>query len=544
MKMTGAQILIKCLKAQGVDTVFGYPGSSVLEIYDELYRERQNIRHILTSHEQGAAHAADGYARTTKKVGVCIATSGPGATNLVTGIATAYMDSVPLVAITCNVEQERLGKDSFQEVDITGITMPVTKHGMIVKDIEALAPSVRKAFRIASEKRPGPVIIDITKDVLTAVTDYVTENGFDCGNTEEKESVTLNSADLIHVVRFLKQSKKPLILAGGGAKSSGAGAAIVQLAELLNAPVAVSLMGKGVVDETAENFLGMVGMHGTIAANWAVNECDLLIALGIRFSDRMTQNVKQFAPNARILQIDIDPAEINKNVLVELPLIGDVKTILEQICGKLKPSVHKQWLAELIKEKENEEQISSEGCNGAKVIQKLCRLTKGKAIITTEVGQHQMMAARHYKVQEGGEFLTSGGLGTMGYGLSAAIGSKLGNPGKTVINLAGDGCFRMNMNELLTASRHKIPIIQLVFDNQVLGLVYQWQRTQYNSRFSETEFHDRMDFVKLANALGVKAYRIEDEEDMEPILKKALQETNQGSEPVVIDCILPKNEEA
>lgn len=540
MLMNGAQIIIECLREQGVDTVFGYPGSSVLGIYDELYKQKDRIRHILTSHEQGAAHAADGYARATGKVGVCIATSGPGATNLVTGIATAYMDSVSVVALTCNVEKELLGKDSFQEVDITGITMPVTKHGFIIKEIEQLAPSIRRAFLIASSGRKGPVILDITKNVLTENAEYKPKTIL-----KENQVGKLGRSEIMETIRYLKQAKRPVILAGGGAAASGAEEEIKKLAELLDAPVTVSLMGKGIFDEESSRYLGMLGMYGTKQANNAVRECDMLLALGIRFSDRMTGEASAFAPEAKILQIDIDPAEINKNIMTDYALIGDIRSCLRQIISSMNQLAHPQWMKQVMNlNTENDFPVKycrSVGSNGKLtgpyIIERLYQLTNGEAIITTEVGQHQMWAAGFYRFRHCGKFLTSGGLGTMGYGLSAAIGAKLGCPDKTVINIAGDGCFRMNMNELLTAYRHKIPVIQLVFDNQVLGLVYQWQKTEYEGRYSQTEFCDALDFVKLAEALGIKALRIKSIEDVDKVLIKALS----MKEPIVIDCEIPKD---
>lgn len=540
MILTGAQIFIEILKEHGVDTVFGYPGSSVLEIYDELYKNRDSIRHILTSHEQGAAHAADGYARVSGKTGVCIATSGPGATNLVTGIASAYMDSVPVLAITCNVEKERLGKDSFQEVDITGITMPVTKHGYIVKDINNLAKILRRAFEITVSGRPGPVIVDITKNVLTDTADFEPVNAKKGKSSGCEISVDSDfSAQLKTALRLLKNAKRPLVLAGGGVNRGKAGENVQKLAEILDAPVICSLMGKGATDETSNRFCGMLGVEGSPAAGELVKQCDLLVALGIRFSDRMTSANPDFAGDAKIVQLDIDPAEINKNVIVDAYLLGNLNETIQFLLSSVKQQEHITWnrkaqALKLVDEKNIALDCADETLSGREIIEAVNKITKGKAIITTEVGQHQLFAAMGYKTAKDGMFVTSGGLGTMGYGLSAAIGAKLARPGSTVINFAGDGCFRMNMNELLTASRHKIPVVQIVFDNQVLGLVYHWQNVLYEGRYSETEFMDRLDFVKLSEALGVKAYRITKPSEIEKTLRAAIK----ADEPVVIDCVI------
>lgn len=552
MILTGAQIFIEILKEHGVDTVFGYPGSSVLEIYDELYKNRDSIRHILTSHEQGAAHAADGYARVSGKTGVCIATSGPGATNLVTGIASAYMDSVPVLAITCNVEKERLGKDSFQEVDITGITMPVTKHGYIIKDIKSLAKTLRRAFEITVSGRPGPVIVDITKNVLTDSIEYepakTVSKQSKCLKTEQIPDVSKTSGEsdfplqLKPAVKLIKNAKRPLVLVGGGVNRANAGDEAQKLAELIDAPVICSLMGKGATDETTGRFCGMLGVEGSPAAGALIKECDVLIALGIRFSDRMTSANPDFASSAKIVQLDVDPAEINKNVMADAYLLGDLKETIPAILKNLKQQEHVTWnkkaqALKLSDEKSIAQDCADETLSGREIIDAVYRITKGKAVITTEVGQHQLFAAMGYKTAKDGMFITSGGLGTMGYGLSAAIGAKLAKPDKTVINFAGDGCFRMNMNELLTASRHKIPIIQIVFDNQVLGLVYHWQNVLYEGRYSGTEFMDRLDFVKLSEALGVKAYRITKPSEIEKTVRAAIK----SGEPVVIDCVINAN---
>ena len=531
MKLTGSQILIECLKEQGVDTVFGYPGGAILNIYDELYKHSDEIRHILTSHEQGASHAADGYARATGKVGVCMATSGPGATNLVTGIATANMDSVPMVAITANVSVDLLGKDSFQEIDINGITMPITKHNYIVKDVDKLADTIRKAFEIAQSGRPGPVLIDITKDVTAAKTEYTKL----APKKIERKTDGIKKKDLEEAVKLINKSKKPYIFVGGGAVISDAADELREFVKKVDAPVADTLMGKGAFDGSHPNYTGMLGMHGTKTSNLGVTQCDLLITIGARFSDRVTGNANHFAKNAKIIQIDVDPAEVNKNVLVDCSIIGDIKEVLTRINGMIEHLDHKDWLETIYKLKEKHPlNYRQDTLTGPYILEKLHELTEGDAIITTEVGQHQMWAAQYYKYKSPRTFITSGGLGTMGYGLGASIGAKVGMPDKKVINIAGDGCFRMNMNEIATATRYNIPIIQVVFNNHVLGMVRQWQTLFYDKRYSYTTLNDKVDFVKLAEAMGAKAYRISKKEEVEPVLKEALS----LNEPIVIDCII------
>lgn len=527
MELTGSQIVIECLKEQGVDTVFGYPGGTILNIYDELYRHPE-IHHILTSHEQGAAHAADGYARATGKTGVCMATSGPGATNLVTGIATAYMDSTPMVAITCNVGKALLGKDSFQEIDIAGVAMPITKYSVIVKDITVLADTLRRAFTIAKSGRPGPVLVDITKDVTAATYEYEPK-------TPEKiepftERITEEGLD--HVVSLIQESKRPYIFVGGGSIISGASEEVRELAHRIQAPVCDTLMGKGAFPGTDELYTGMLGMHGTKTSNYGVTKCDLLIVLGARFSDRVTGNAAKFANNAKIVQIDVDAAEINKNVVVESSIIGDVKEVLKRLNARLEPMHHDEWIAEIEAMKEKFPLKHEEGLTGPFVIEEIYKATDGQAVITTDVGQHQMWAAQYYKYKRPRQLLTSGGLGTMGYGLGAAIGAKMGCKDKTVINIAGDGCFRMNMNEIATATRYNIPVIEVVFNNHVLGMVRQWQTLFYGKRYSQTELYDQMDFVKVAEGMGAKAYRITKKEDVEPVLREAIS----LNIPVMIEC--------
>ena len=519
MKLNGSEILVECLKEQGVDTIFGYPGGSVLNIYDALYKHQSEIRHILTSHEQGAAHAADGYARATGKVGVCLATSGPGATNLVTGIATAYMDSVPMVAITGNVGVSLLGKDSFQEVDIAGVTMPITKHNFIVKDVTKLAETVRRAFVIAKSGRPGPVLIDITKDVTAAVTEYEAV----APEKVERYSNDITEEDLKTAVELINASQKPMIFVGGGAVISEASEEVLELVEKIDAPICDSLMGKGAMDGTNAHYTGMLGMHGTKASNFAVTKCDLLIAIGARFSDRVTGNIKKFAPNAKVLHIDIDPAEINKNVRSYASIIGDVKEVLKRLNPMVEKAEHTEWNAFVNELKEKFPlKYDQNKLTGPYVMETLYKVTNGDAVVTTEVGQHQMWAAQYYKYKNPRTFISSGGLGTMGYGLGACIGTKVACPDKTVVNIAGDGCFRMNMNEIATATRYNIPIIQMVFNNHVLGMVRQWQTLFYGQRYSYTTLNDCVDFVKLAEAMGAKAYRVTTKEEVEPVLKEAI----------------------
>lgn len=531
MQLTGAEIVIECLKEQGVDTVFGYPGGTILNIYDELYKHSDEIHHVLTSHEQGAAHAADGYARSTGKVGVCFATSGPGATNLVTGIATAHMDSVPLVAITCNVGVPLLGKDSFQEVDIAGVVMPITKHSFIVKDVKKLAKTIRRAFVIAKSGRPGPVLVDITKDVTAAKTDFV-----NAVPKPVKPSVSeIEEADLAKAAEMIREAKRPFIFVGGGAIAANAWEELRTLAHKIQAPVTDSLMGKGAFSGEDELYTGMLGMHGTKASNLGVTKCDLLITIGARFSDRVTGNTRNFARNAKVIQIDVDAAEINKNVLVDCSVVGDAKEVLKRLIDMVEQEEHKEWL-EYVEELKAKYPLryNQEGLSGPAIIEEIYRQTKGDAIIVTEVGQHQMWAAQYYKYKAPRTFLSSGGLGTMGYGLGAAIGAKMGNPDKVVINVAGDGCFRMNMNEIATATRNDIPLIQVVINNQVLGMVRQWQTLFYEGRYSNTVLKDKVDFVKLAEAMGAVGIRVTKKEELQEALAKAIELNT----TVVLDCMI------
>lgn len=536
MQLTGAEIVVECLKEQGVDTVFGYPGGTILNVYDALYKHSDEINHILTSHEQGAAHAADGYARATGKTGVCLATSGPGATNLVTGIATAYMDSVPMVAITCNVNLPLLGKDSFQEVDIAGVTMPITKHGYIVKDVNILADTLRKAFQIAGSGRPGPVLVDITKDVTANVCEYepLSAVARDAANHRR-----YSQEDIDKALELLQKAKKPYIYVGGGAVISEAAQEVREFAKKLDAPVCDTLMGKGAFDGHDDLYTGMIGMHGTKTSNLGVSECDLLVALGARFSDRVVGNAAKFASHAKVLQIDIDAAEINKNIRTDASVVGDLKEALAQINSRLPRMEHKEWINHIRELKEKYPlNYNRDGLSCPYIIEELDRITEGKAVVTTDVGQHQMWAAQYYKYSEPRTFISSGGLGTMGYGLGACIGAKMGRPDKICVNIAGDGCFRMNMNELATASRYHIPVIQIVINNHVLGMVRQWQTLFYGGRYSQTVLNDKVDFCKVAEGLGCEAIRVTRKEEAAPAIEKAIA----LKAPVLIECVIQEDD--
>ena len=529
MQLKGAEIIVECLKEQGVDTVFGYPGEAILNVYDALYAHRDEIRHILTSHEQGASHAADGYARATGKVGVCLATSGPGATNLVTGIATAYMDSIPVVAITCNVGVSLLGKDSFQEIDITGVTMPITKYNFIVKDVNKLADTIRKAFVIAKSGRPGPVLIDVPKDVTANKAEYEWVDVNAC----KAEPAVVNECELNTAIEMIQHAERPYIFVGGGAVLSNAWEEVREFAKKVDAPVTDSLMGKGAFPGTDPLYTGMLGMHGTKTSNFGVSECDLLIVIGARFSDRVTGNTSKFAKNAKILQIDVDSAEMNKNVMITAGIQGDIKVVLKELNQRLEQMSHKEWLEKIESYKEKFPLKYHEGTlTGPYIVEEIYRQTNGEAIISTEVGQHQMWAAQYYKYTKPRTLLTSGGLGTMGYGLGAAIGAKTGCPDKTVVNIAGDGCFRMNMNEIATAVRHEIPVIEVVINNHVLGMVRQWQDLFYDRRYSATVLRDSVDFAKLAEAMGAVGITVTTEAEFSEAFSKALE----MNRPVLIDC--------
>lgn len=534
MVLTGAEIIIECLKEQGVDTVFGYPGGTILNVYDALYQHKDEIFHVLTSHEQGAAHAADGYARATGKVGVCMATSGPGATNLVTGIATAYMDSVPIVAITANVNLPLLGKDTFQEVDIAGVTMPITKHGYIVKDVNILASTIRKAFRIAKSGRPGPVLVDVTKDVTADACEFSPMQP-----APVKRRSRYTQADIDSALSLIENAKRPFLYVGGGAILSDASEEVRSFAKRIDAPVCDTLMGKGAYDGYDPLYTGMIGMHGTKASNLGVSQCDLLIAMGARFSDRVVGNAAKFAPHAKVLHIDIDAAEINKNIRADVAVVGDLKAVLQELNARLSQQSHPEWTAHVRQLKEKYPlKYDHSGLSCPYIVEELDRITKGDAIITTDVGQHQMWAAQYYHYTKPRTFLSSGGLGTMGYGLGACIGAKMGRPEKICVNIAGDGCFRMNMNELATASRYGIPVIEIVINNHVLGMVRQWQTLFYGKRYSQTVLKDSVDFCRVAEGLGCMAIRVTKKEEVGPAIEKAIA----AGRPVLIDCMIPEDD--
>ncbi|NLC43114.1 MAG: biosynthetic-type acetolactate synthase large subunit [Clostridiales bacterium] len=542
MKLTGAQVLIECLKEQGVDLIFGYPGGAVLPIYDTLFNTEE-ITHILTAHEQGAAHAADGYARATGRPGIVLVTSGPGATNTVTGIATAYMDSVPLVVICGQVTGNLLGRDSFQEVDIAGITMPITKHNYIVKDPARLPHVIREAFDIATSGRPGPVVIDIPKDVQTAEIDYQPNDHQEMEwKTRHKwvEQAEFNPENFEKAEELINECSNPVIYAGGGINISGAQKELLEFAMKIKAPVCASLMGMGGFPGDHPYFLGMVGMHGTRYANYAVSQRHCLIAIGARFSDRVISKAETFAKNARIIHIDIDPAEISKNITAHIPLCGDVKSMLVELTERVNERTENGWNEQIQKWKEDYplKYKGRSSLNPQYVIEKLYELTEGKAIITTEVGQNQMWAAQYYKYSEPRSFITSGGLGTMGFGLGAAIGAAMGKPDRKVVNIAGDGSFKMNSTELATVSKYKVPIIQLVLNNHTLGMVRQWQDLFFQGRFSQTTLGPDVDFLKLADAYGIKNYRITNNEQAEEILREAIA----LNEPVLVECDISRDE--
>lgn len=533
MKMRGAKILIECLKEQKVDTVFGFPGGAVLNIYDELYKNSDSITHILTAHEQGAAHAADGYARATGRVGVCIATSGPGATNLVTGIATAYMDSSPVVAITGNVPVSLLGKDSFQEVDIAGVNMPITKHNYIVKDVSKLAETIREAFYIAQEGRPGPVLIDIPKDVTALEAEYE----FQEPKVIERHADSIRQADIQTALEMIGKAETPFIYAGGGVIRSKAAKELLEFAEGIGAPVGVSLMGKGAFPAVHRQYTGMIGMHGSKVSNMAVSKCDLLIVIGARFSDRVVSKADRFARNAKVLHIDVDPAEINKNIITYHHVIGDLKEVLSRLNSSMGATIdHSQWLDKIEQWKQKYPiRVTTENRRPRDIIHTLNELLDTKAVIVTEVGQHQMWAAQFYKYSEPGTFITSGGLGTMGFGTGAAMGAQLGRPDKQVVSIAGDGSFQMNCNELGTLAKYNIPVIIVLMNNHTLGMVRQWQTLFYDKRYAQTTLNHPIDWVKLAEAFGVAGFKLSETDDIRETLQKALEVKG----PVLIDCEIP-----
>lgn len=535
MQLTGAQVVIECLKEQGVDTVFGYPGGAILNVYDELYKHSDEIRHILVSHEQGASHAADGYARATGKVGVCFATSGPGATNIVTGLATANIDSIPVVAITCNVGTALLGKDSFQEVNISQVVKPITKASFIVTDVNELADTIRNAFEIAMSGRLGPVLVDIPKDVTANKVEFSVV----APKKIERITETIDDNAITTCAKMIAEAKKPFIFVGGGVVAADASNELKELVYKMDAPVCDTLMGKGAFDGTDNHYTGMLGMHGTKTSNFGVSKCDLLLTIGARFSDRVYGNAKNFAPNAKIVHIDIDEKEIGKNIRADVGIIGDAKEILCRLIERIPQCDHMEWRNEITEmTKKYPLAYNPDILSGPTAITEIYNATNGDAIITTEVGQHQMWAAQFYKYKEPRQFLSSGGLGTMGYGLGASLGAKVSNPDRVVVNIAGDGGFRMNMNELATAMRNNIPIIEVIIDNRVLGMVRQWQTLFYGKRYSHTVLDDGVDFVKLAKSMGCVAYKAETVREFKKVLKKALNQ----SKPVVIDCRIDKDE--
>jgi len=557
MQYTGARILIESLIEQGVDTVFGYPGGAVLFIYDELYKHRDRIRHVLTSHEQHAAHAADGYARSTGKVGVCIATSGPGATNLVTGIATAYMDSVPIVAITGNVATNLLGKDSFQEVDIAGITMPITKHNWIVKDVRDLAEVVREAIIVAASGRPGPVLIDIPKDVTAAVCEWTPRSQH---VPEEHQSPvalaraarlsarskrpTFTEEDIAAAVQLITQAKRPFVYAGGGVHIADAAAELRAFVERLNAPVALSLMGKGAIPHDHPLNTGMIGMHGSVASNKAIQKADLVIAIGARFSDRVVSRADKFAPSAKILHIDIDPAEINKNIRSEQWIIGDVKIVLQRLLEQLPERMESDWNGDVAELKKIVPEAHSRPVplHPRFIMEEVARRLGPEAIVATDVGQHQMWAAQFYPINKSRSFLTSGGLGTMGCGMGLALGAKRAHPDRPVVLFTGDGSFRMNCGELATSANYHLPILIVILNNRVLGMVRQWQALFYDERYAETTLDRPPDFVKLAEAYSAHGYRAEDEKSFVAALEKALKNISDGH-TALIEAIIDMDEQ-
>ncbi len=538
MEMKGSDIVIECLLEQGVDTVFGYPGGAILNVYDSLYRYQDKIRHILSAHEQGAAHAADGYARSTGKTGVVFATSGPGATNLVTGIANAYMDSVPMVAITCNVGTAYLGKDSFQEIDIVGITIPITKHNFLVKRAEDIAPAIRQAFAIAASGRPGPVLIDITKDATENISDFISVVPEKPDNTKPD----FTAKELTKAVSMIKKAKRPLIYAGGGIIAAGASAELMALQEQIQAPVTLSLMGLGAFPADHSAYTGMIGMHGTKATSLAIKNCDLLIAIGARFSDRVTCDTDTFAKDTKILHIDVDRAEIDKNVISDAHLVGDAKAVLTALLKKLKePLDHTEWMGKIThwKEKYPTFQPESGTLTPQAVLETLRAKVGSNAIVCTDVGQHQMWTAQFFGINKPRHFLSSGGLGTMGFGLGAAIGAQVGNPDATVLNVTGDGCFHMNCNELSTAVKQNLPIIEVVMNNNVLGMVRQWQRIFYEERFSETTLDKKTDYEMVAKGFGANAFTVTTKEELEKAVEKALA---CRTLPTLINCIIDSDQ--
>ena len=536
MVKNGSEILIDALVEQGVDTIFGYPGGAVLNIYDALYKNSDRIHHILTAHEQGAAHAADGYARSTGRVGVCLATSGPGATNLVTGIATAYMDSIPMVAITGNVGTSLIGRDSFQEVYIAGITMPITKHNFVVRHVEELADTVREAFRIAQSGRPGPVLIDIPKDVTGAECEFLPK-----GKVEVHETYDISEEQLKTVAEMLDKAERPFIYYGGGVELSDAGEALLALMRKAEVPSAHTMMAIGCVPDDDPLSLGMIGMHGTVSADWAVERSDLLLCIGARFSDRVATNTGHFAPGARIIHVDIDAAEINKNIDTTCSVVSDAKTFLEKVLPYVKENKHTAWLEQIAEWRQKLDYRAKDDesvIHPHQLLRTVTEETPEDTIIATDVGQHQLWSAQYNGRRHPRQFLTSGGLGTMGFGYGAAVGAQIAFPGRTVVHITGDGSFHMNLNEICTAVSYKLPIITIIMNNRVLGNVRQWQTMFYGGRYSQTDPHRKTDYVKLADAFGAVGYRATNIAE----LREALRKAQQSDGPVLIDCQIDKDE--
>lgn len=536
MVKNGAEILIDALVEQGVDTIFGYPGGAVLNIYDALYKNSDRIRHILTAHEQGAAHAADGYARATGKVGVCLATSGPGATNLVTGIATAYMDSIPMVAITGNVGTSLIGRDSFQEVYIAGITMPITKHNFVVRDVEDLADTVRDAFRIAASGRPGPVLIDIPKDITAAKCEFIPK-----GKVEINETYEISDEELQTVADMIAASERPMIYYGGGVETSDAGDMLLQLQRKADIPSAHTMMAIGCIPDTEPLSLGMIGMHGTVSAAWAVERCDLLVCIGARFSDRVATNTKRFAPSAKVIHVDIDNAEINKNIGVDYAIVSDAETFLEKVMPYIKEAKHDAWRAQITEWQTNLDYVPKDDesvIHPHQLLRTVAEETPEDTIIATDVGQHQLWSAQYNGRKHVRQFLTSGGLGTMGFGYGAALGAQVAFPDRTVVHITGDGSFHMNLNEICTAVSYNLPVITIIMNNRVLGNVRQWQTMFYGSRYSQTDPHRKTDYVKLADAFGARGFRVSNIAELRDALREAMKRTG----PVLIDAQIDKDE--
>ena len=536
MVKNGAEILIDALVEQGGDTIFGYPGGAVLNIYDALYKNSDRIRHILTAHEQGAAHAADGYARATGKVGVCLATSGPGATNLVTGIATAYMDSIPMVAITGNVGTSLIGRDSFQEVYIAGITMPITKHNFVVRDVDELADTVRDAFRIAASGRPGPVLIDIPKDITAAKCEFIPK-----GKVEINETYEISDEELQTVADMIAASERPMIYYGGGVETSDAGDMLLQLQRKADIPSAHTMMAIGCIPDTEPLSLGMIGMHGTVSAAWAVERCDLLVCIGARFSDRVATNTKRFAPSAKVIHVDIDNAEINKNIGVDYAIVSDAETFLEKVMPYIKEAKHDAWRAQIAEWQTKLDYVPKDDesvIHPHQLLRTVAEETPEDTIIATDVGQHQLWSAQYNGRKHVRQFLTSGGLGTMGFGYGAALGAQVAFPDRTVVHITGDGSFHMNLNEICTAVSYNLPVITIIMNNRVLGNVRQWQTMFYGSRYSQTDPHRKTDYVKLADAFGARGFRVSNIAELRDALREAMKRTG----PVLIDAQIDKDE--